>query len=52
MRVSAPAEIIQRGILTVSNAMDLSSYKRNLEISEMCNLVLPTFGVHPWNASE
>jgi len=47
---SALAEINQGGILTVSNAMDLPSYKRNLEISEMCNLVLPTFGVHPWNA--
>lgn len=49
---SALAEITQHRILTVSNAMDLPSYKRNLEISEMCNLVLPTFGVHPWNAPE
>jgi TatD DNase family protein len=49
---SALAQIIQCGILTISNAMDLSSYKRNLEISEVCNLVLPTFGVHPWNAPE
>jgi TatD DNase family protein len=47
---SALAEINQGGTLTVSNAMDLPSYKRNLEISEMGNLVLPTFGVHPWNA--
>jgi TatD DNase family protein len=49
---SALAEIIQWGILTVSNAMDLPSFKRNLEISGTCNLVLPTFGVHPWNAPE
>jgi TatD DNase family protein len=49
---SALAEITQHGILTVSNSMDLSSYKRNLEIREMCSLVLPTFGVHPWNAPE
>ena len=46
------AEITQHRILTISNSMDLPSYKRNLEISEMCNLVLPTFGVHPWNAPE
>jgi TatD DNase family protein len=49
---SALAEITQNGILTISNSMDLASYKRNLEISEMCSLVLPTFGVHPWNAAE
>ena len=49
---SALAEITQHRILTISNSMDLPSYKRNLEISEMCSLVLPTFGVHPWNAPE
>lgn len=32
--------------------MDLPAYRRNLQISEMCDLVLPTFGVHPWNAPE
>jgi TatD DNase family protein len=31
---------------------NLPSYKRNLEIGEICSLVLPTFGVHPWNALE
>ena len=49
---SALAEITQHRILTVSNSMDLPSYKRNQAISEMCSLVLPTFGVHPWNAPE
>ena len=49
---SALAEIAQHQILTISNSMDLLSYKRNLEIGKMCNLVLPTFGVHPWNAPE
>ncbi len=47
---SALAEITQHKILTISNSLDLPSYKRNLEIGEMCNLVAPTFGVHPWNA--
>lgn len=37
-------------ILTVSNSMDLPSYTRNLEIGQMCDFVLPCFGVHPWNA--
>jgi TatD DNase family protein len=49
---SALAEITQHRILTISNSMDLPSYKRNLEIGEICSLVLPTFGVHPWNALE
>ena len=49
---SALAEIAQYRIFTISNSMDLPSYRRNLEISEKCNLVLPTFGVHPWNAPE
>jgi len=49
---SALAEIAQHRIFTISNSMDLPSYKRNLEISEKCDLVLPVFGVHPWNAPE
>lgn len=49
---SALQEIAQHRIFTISNSLDLPSYKRNLEISEMCELVLPTFGVHPWMASE
>ena len=47
---SALSEIAQNRILTVSNSMDLPSYRRNLEISNSCDLVLPAFGVHPWNA--
>jgi TatD DNase family protein len=49
---SALEEIAQHRILTISNSMDLPSYRRNLEIGEMCDLVLPTFGVHPWNAPQ
>jgi TatD DNase family protein len=45
-------EITQYRIFTISNSMDLSSYERNLAIGEMCGLVLPIFGVHPWNASQ
>jgi TatD DNase family protein len=49
---SALAEIAQHRIFTISNSMDLTSYRRNLEIGERCDLVLPVFGVHPWNAPE
>jgi TatD DNase family protein len=49
---SALEEITRHNIFTISNSMDLPSYRRNLEIGEMCDLVLPTFGVHPWNAPE
>ena len=47
---SALGEITQHRIFTISNSMDLPSYERNLAIGEMCSLVLPIFGVHPWNA--
>ena len=47
---SALAEIEQISIFTISNSMDLDSYRRNLEIGNACRLVLPTFGVHPKNA--
>jgi TatD DNase family protein len=49
---SVLVEIAERRILTFSNSMDLPSYERNVEISRSCKLVLPTFGVHPWNAPE
>ncbi len=49
---SALSEITQYRIFTISNSMDLPSYIRNQDISERCDLVLATFGVHPWNASE
>ena len=49
---SALEEINQNRIFTLSNSMDLPSYKQNLEIGRRCDLVLPTFGIHPWNAPE
>jgi TatD DNase family protein len=49
---SALAQMAEHKILTISNSMDLASYRRNLEISEACDWVLPAFGVHPWNAAE
>jgi TatD DNase family protein len=32
--------------------MDLSSYKQNVKIAATSDLILPVFGIHPWNASE
>jgi TatD DNase family protein len=48
----ALAEIAEHQILTISVSMDLPSFRRNQEISQMCDLVVPIFGVHPWNAPE
>ena len=45
-------EINRHRVFSISNSMGLESYERNLEIAELCNLVLPIFGVHPWNAPE
>lgn len=45
-------EISQHKIFTISNSVGPRSYERNLEIADRCDLVLPTFGVHPWKAHE
>jgi TatD DNase family protein len=47
---AALKEINEYRIFTVANSMDIPSYERNVAIAEMCDLVLPAFGVHPWNA--
>jgi TatD DNase family protein len=49
---AALAEIERQRILTWAVSMDLPSYRRNLEIAARCDLVLPTFGVHPRRAPE
>ncbi|HXZ30342.1 MAG TPA: TatD family hydrolase [Dehalococcoidia bacterium] len=45
-------QIKEHRIFTISNSMDLPSYKRNVEIAATSDFVLPVFGIHPWNASE
>src|SRR5262245_4048084 len=45
-------EIRTRHIFTVAVAMDVPSYQRSLEIGDGCDLVLPTFGIHPRRAPE
>lgn len=47
---AALAEIRQQRILTISTAIDIPSYQRAREIAALCELVVPTFGVHPWKA--
>jgi len=45
-------QIEQEQIFTIATAMDLSSYLPILQIAEMSDLVLPTFGIHPRRAPE
>jgi TatD DNase family protein len=45
-------QIKQHRIFTITNSMDLPSYKENVRIAATSDLVVPVFGVHPWNASE
>ncbi len=45
-------QIKQHRIFTISSSMDLPSYKQNVKIAATSDLILPVFGIHPWNASE
>jgi TatD DNase family protein len=45
-------EIRAHRVFTIAVAMDAPSYKRSLEIGKECELVLPTFGIHPRRAPE
>ncbi|HEU4343814.1 MAG TPA: TatD family hydrolase [Candidatus Binatia bacterium] len=49
---AALAQIEERRIFTIAVAMDVPSYERSLEIVDRCDLVLPTFGVHPRRAPD
>lgn len=44
------SEINKRKIISISNSMDIPSYIKNLDISKESKFIIPTFGVHPWNA--
>ena len=48
----ALAQIEEHRIFTISNSMDLPSYEQNVKIATTSDLILPVFGIHPWNASE
>jgi TatD DNase family protein len=46
----ALAETESYRIFSISNSMDPRSYKAALEIAKKIGFVLPTFGIHPWEA--
>src|SRR4051812_708892 len=43
-------EITAQHILTVAVTIDAPSYARARAIAARCPLVLPCFGIHPWEA--
>lgn len=43
-------EIRRSAIQTIGVSMDVDSYRETLRISESEPLVLPSFGIHPWEA--
>jgi TatD DNase family protein len=43
-------QIEEQQILTLSNSLDLTSYNTNCKIARKSRYVIPTFGIHPWNA--
>jgi len=43
-------QINQHRILTVGVSMDVQSYLRTVEVSKSCSYIIPTFGIHPWEA--
>jgi TatD DNase family protein len=49
---AALSEIDSRRILTITVSMDLGSWERNREIAARSPLVVPAFGIHPWNAAD
>ncbi len=51
-RDAALRQIREHQVFTVAVAMDIPSYRISVEIGERCDLVLPTFGIHPRRAPE
>ena len=45
-------QIRSHDVFTIAVAMDVPSYRRCLEIGDGCDLVLPTFGIHPRRAPD
>jgi len=43
-------QLEEQKILTISNSMDITSYRTNCRIAKKCKYVIPVFGIHPWNA--
>ena len=52
VRDAALQQIREEQVFTVAAAMDIPSYRSCVEIGDACELVLPTFGIHPRRAPE
>ncbi|ABA90135.1 magnesium-dependent deoxyribonuclease, TatD family [Syntrophotalea carbinolica DSM 2380] len=47
----ALAQIERHRIVTMAVAMDVSAYLKAKEIAKSCRYIIPTFGIHPWEAA-
>lgn len=47
---AALAQIERHRIVTMAVAMDVPAYLKTREIANSCRYIIPTFGVHPWEA--
>jgi len=47
----ALSQIEKLRILTMAVAMDVPSYLKTVEIARSSSYIIPTFGIHPWEAS-
>lgn len=45
-------EINNFKILTIANSMDIESYVKNKAYAQRSKYIKPTFGIHPWKATE
>lgn len=43
-------EIEKNKIFTITNSMDVTSYRINKQIAKKSKYIVPAFGIHPWNA--
>lgn len=43
-------EINEEQIITIANSMNPLSYIKNKDISKKSHFIIPTFGIHPWEA--
>jgi len=50
--LAARSEIRSHGIVSLAVSMDVDSYRAAVALSRDEPLVLPSFGIHPWNAPE
>ena len=43
-------QIERHRIVTMAVAMDVPAYLKTKQIAESCSYIIPTFGIHPWEA--